>query len=100
MVNEWYYGNLGIDASGGGSEYTGYTGNPSKPSQVKCHTTQRVIDKMIERAEAGMEKFGVTMEERTEYTPIRLLREAQEEALDLAIYLEALIDKIAASEAL
>ena len=62
--------------------------------KVKCPTTQRVIDKMRERAAAGMKKFGMTMAERNDYTSMRLLREAQEEALDLAIYLEELIDRL------
>ena len=62
--------------------------------KVECSTTQRVIDKMVERAKKGQEKFGCTMSERDDYTPMRLLREAQEEALDLAIYLEELIDRL------
>ena len=62
--------------------------------KVACPTTQRVIDKMVDRANKGMAKFGMTMSERDDYTPPRLLREAQEEALDLAIYLEELIDRL------
>lgn len=62
--------------------------------KVECPTTQRVIDKMVSRAEAGMEEFGVTMPEREDYTAPRLLREIQEELLDAAVYIEALLERM------
>ena len=49
-----------------------------------------VIDKIRLRREAGRKKYGVTME-RTDLTRLDWLRHAQEEAMDLAIYLERLI---------
>lgn len=49
-----------------------------------------VMAKMAQRSNAGMEKYGVTME-RTDVTTIEWLRHAQEEALDLAVYLERCI---------
>ncbi|KKM64535.1 hypothetical protein LCGC14_1500500 [marine sediment metagenome] len=66
--------------------------------KVECPTTQAVINRMVNRANKGMKKFGVTMSQRDDYTPARLLREAQEEALDLAIYLEELIDRLTLSD--
>jgi chromosomal replication initiation ATPase DnaA len=49
-----------------------------------------VIDKIRLRREAGRKKYGVTME-RTDLKRLDWLRHAQEEAMDLAIYLERLI---------
>ena len=46
-----------------------------------------VCDKILERAELGKNKYGVTME-RTDLSIEQWLTHAQEEALDLAIYLE------------
>lgn len=51
---------------------------------------QRVINKISTRSEAGMKKYGVTME-RQDVSTIEWLRHAQEEAMDLAIYLERCI---------
>lgn len=49
-----------------------------------------VMTSMALRSAAGMQKYGVTME-RPDVTTIEWLRHAQEEALDLAIYLERCI---------
>jgi len=49
-----------------------------------------VIQKLRTRAEAGKLKYGHTME-RTDLTRLDWLRHAQEEAMDLAVYLERLI---------
>ena len=49
-----------------------------------------VIEKIRLRREAGRKKYGVTME-RTDLTRLDWLKHAQEEAMDLAIYLERLI---------
>jgi hypothetical protein len=52
---------------------------------------ERVIEKLRSRAEAGQRKYGVTME-RSDLTRRQWLQHAQEEALDLAVYLQKLID--------
>lgn len=49
-----------------------------------------VADKLLKRAEAGRAKYGVTME-RTDLSRLDWLTHAQEEAMDLAVYLERLI---------
>lgn len=49
-----------------------------------------VAAKLQERAEAGLVKYGVTME-RTDLSRLDWLIHAQEEAMDLAVYLEKLI---------
>jgi predicted amidophosphoribosyltransferase len=51
---------------------------------------ESVIKKIKSRREAGRVKYGTTME-RTDLTRIQWLKHAQEEAMDLAIYLERLI---------
>ena len=51
-----------------------------------------VINKMTRRAEIGLEKYGVTTE-RKDLTRKQWLTHAQEEAMDLAIYLERLIQE-------
>jgi len=49
-----------------------------------------VVQKIQDRAEVGKSKYGVTME-RGDLTNIEWLIHAQEEAMDLAVYLEKLI---------
>lgn len=49
-----------------------------------------VAKKIQERAELGKNKYGVTME-RTDLTNVEWLTHAQEEAMDLAVYLEKII---------
>jgi hypothetical protein len=51
-----------------------------------------VINKMTQRAEIGLRKYGVTTE-RTDLTQKQWLIHAQEEAMDLAIYLQRLINE-------
>ena len=50
----------------------------------------RVAAKIQERAARGLNKYGTTME-RTDLSRLDWLRHAQEEALDLAVYLEKVI---------
>lgn len=63
---------------------------------MKRVTTDRHIEsvrqKMLERSQRGLQKYGVTLE-RTDLTTLDWLRHAQEEAMDLAGYLQVLIDK-------
>lgn len=51
-----------------------------------------VCRKIQERAEFGLKKYGVTLE-RDDLTELEWLIHAQEEAMDLADYLEVLIQK-------
>ena len=49
-----------------------------------------VSDKLKSRAEIGLKKYGVTME-RTDLNTLDWLKHTQEEAMDMAVYLERLI---------
>lgn len=51
-----------------------------------------VRDKLRDRERAGLRKYGVTTE-RTDLSTLDWLRHAQAEAMDLAVYLEVLIQK-------
>lgn len=51
---------------------------------------ERVIMRLLQRAVAGERKYGTTMDRRDLDVAV-WLRHAQEEALDLAVYLEKLI---------
>ncbi len=50
---------------------------------------ERVVDRVRARAATGLNKYGTTME-RTDLTRLDWLQHAQDEALDLAVYLEKL----------
>lgn len=52
---------------------------------------EKVITKIRDRAEAGLNKYGTTME-RDDLSLVEWLQHAQEEAMDLAVYLEKLIE--------
>ena len=52
----------------------------------------KVIKKINDRAALGKSKYNTTME-RTDLTRLEWLQHAQEEAMDLAIYLQKLIDE-------
>jgi hypothetical protein len=52
----------------------------------------KVCDKILERSEIGKQKYGVTME-RQDLSRLQWLKHAQEEAMDLAVYLEKLINE-------
>jgi len=58
--------------------------------EVDDPIVRSVIDRMAHRSQIGMTKYGVTME-RPDVATVEWLRHAQEEALDLAIYLERCI---------
>jgi len=66
-------------------EYKYYSAPP-----VEDPIVASVMTRMAERSAQGMKTYGVTME-RPDITTIEWLRHAQEEALDLAIYLERCI---------
>lgn len=56
---------------------------------VHDKNVRAVLNKMASRAEIGLEKYGVTTE-RADLTTIDWVTHAQEEAMDLAIYLEVI----------
>jgi len=49
-----------------------------------------VADKLLKRAELGFNKYGTTMS-RNDLSELEWLIHAQEEAMDLSVYLEKLI---------
>lgn len=53
---------------------------------------EKVIEKIKSRAKAGAKKYGVTMD-REDLSRLEWLIHAQEEALDLAVYLQKLINQ-------
>lgn len=57
----------------------------ASPQIVECEDA--VIEKICQRREMGRKKYGTTME-RTDLSKLQWLQHAQEEAMDLAIYLE------------
>ena len=54
---------------------------------------QKVVYKILKRAEVGKSKYGTTME-RVDLSGLEWLVHAQEEAMDLAVYLEKIIQEI------
>jgi hypothetical protein len=52
---------------------------------------ENVCFKILKRSEIGKEKYGVTME-RQDLNRLEWLKHAQEEAMDIAVYLEKLIE--------
>lgn len=61
-------------------------------TEPKQETEERVITKIRARREMGYRKYGTTME-REDLSRLDWLIHAQEEAMDLAIYLERLISE-------
>ena len=51
-----------------------------------------VISKILERSNTGFDKYGTSME-RNDLSTLEWLIHAQEEAMDMAVYLEKLIDE-------
>ena len=51
----------------------------------------KVCIKILDRAEVGEKKYGTTME-RTDLSTIEWVKHAQEEAMDLAVYLEKILE--------
>lgn len=52
----------------------------------------QVVSKILERSNVGLSKYGTTME-RSDLSRLDWLVHAQEEAMDMAVYLEKLIDE-------
>ena len=54
---------------------------------------ESVRAKLLERSQVGLKKYGTTTE-RHDFDDLQWLKEAQAEAMDLAVYLEVLIKRI------
>lgn len=65
---------------------------PPKPKAL-AECEESVIEKIRARRDMGRKKYGTTME-RTDLSTRQWLIHAQEEAMDLAIYLERLIKEM------
>ena len=52
---------------------------------------EQVCFKILKRSDEGKKKYGTTME-RKDLTKLEWLKHAQEEAMDLAVYLQKLIE--------
>lgn len=61
----------------------------SKPDSI----VQSVINEHIKRAEMGRKKYNTTLD-RTDLSVIDYLQHAKEEAMDLALYLEKVIQML------
>ena len=80
----------------GGSEYhvegRGWVdANPPTPESPTCPTAAAVAAKIADRADVGLRKYGTTLA-GAGLSRRELLVHAQEEALDLAVYLQRLIE--------
>jgi hypothetical protein len=60
---------------------------------IQDKVIKQVIDKLASRSKAGIIKYGTTLE-KNQLTHLEWLNHAQEEALDLAGYLQKLINAI------
>jgi hypothetical protein len=58
---------------------------------------ESVIEKIRQRADAGLKKYGVTME-REDLSTREWLVHAQQEAMDLCVYLERAIQNLGAAQ--
>jgi hypothetical protein len=54
---------------------------------------EEVCFKILKRSEMGKKKYGTTME-RNDLSKLEWLKHAQEEAMDLAVYLEKVIQEL------
>ena len=54
---------------------------------------EQVCFKILKRSDEGKNKYGTTME-RNDLTKLDWLKHAQEEAMDLAVYLEKVIQEL------
>lgn len=59
-------------------------------TRVEQECEEAVVSKILARRDAGRKKYGATME-RADLTKLDWLVHAQEEAMDLSIYLERCI---------
>ena len=57
---------------------------------MKDKIVKSVLDKYIQRSELGQNKYNTTLD-RTDLTMLDWLNHAQQEAMDLSLYLEKII---------
>jgi len=65
----------------------------NEPIQNEDSVLMAVMAKYSERSRVGLKKYGKTLD-RDDYNLINWLTEAQQEAMDLSLYLEAAIKKL------
>lgn len=65
----------------------------NEPQKFEDTIVLSVMTKFYERSKVGIKKYNTTLE-RDDYDLLDWLREAQEEALDFALYCEAAMKKI------
>lgn len=65
----------------------------NEPIQNEDSVLMAVMAKYWERSRVGFKKYGKTLD-RNDYNLIDWLTEAQQEAMDLSLYLEASIKKL------
>lgn len=86
-----------VDKHTGKPRYPDVTSYRPAVSEEKTHKDDPIVMKVLEkvqsRSDAGMKKYGVSMA-RPDVTTVEWLRHAQEEALDLAVYLERCINDL------
>ena len=60
--------------------------------ELEDKAVQGVVNKILERSEVGLKKYGTNLN-REDLTQLDWINHAQEEAMDLAIYLEKIIQE-------
>lgn len=81
---------------GEGWKYVGPTRDENEIKEIENphdSVVMSVINEHVKRARKGKEKYGVNLD-RTDLSIIEWLQHAKEEALDLALYLEKLIQTL------
>jgi hypothetical protein len=69
------------------------TTQDNKPQKFEDTIVLAVMTKFYERSKVGIEKYNTTLD-RDDLSPIEWLNHAQDEAMDLCLYLERLKKKI------
>ena len=71
-----------------------FTKKPLKTRKMKVdRIVIQVLNQIADRSEKGLEKYGTNLE-RTDLETLDWLQHAQEEAMDLCLYLERLKEQI------
>ncbi len=61
--------------------------------EPECGVNKRVVEKYLKRADEGMKKYGMSLE-NNHAAMVERITHAQEEAMDLTLYLEWMKDKM------
>jgi len=73
-----------------GESYWDYLDSQKPPKkEIKDTIVKSVINQFKQRSEVGINKYGVTLD-RTDLSRLEWINHAQEEAMDLILYLEKL----------